>query len=376
MEELGGVQILDQNIGKEKWADACRKMWIEIFQDSEAYLEYYMSHMWKKNTVLIRTSGKKRLDAMLHLNPYVLQIGNRQEKRHYIVAVSTSKEVRGRGYMGELLRKMFVWLRSQGESWTYLMPAAEAIYLPYQFEPVYYVNSFQTRFLTERKRENGVQIRSFGTLTEIEKGQVADFADKMLRERFAVFSVHTVSYFQELMEQMKTYSGDLLIFFYETRVVGYTSYLYDGEEGEAEFIETVIVPDVGEEIFLELQNHILHRYAVSEMSVRFDESEFLTKQRKDGERRKEPPKCLTMVRILDFPKAAEQLVRPEGWQESCVLQIRDFLIPENEGNWRLIFSEGGTQVQATADAPDQIMEIQEFTSLWFAQHRVYLNDLI
>ena len=50
-----------------------------------------------------------------------------------IVGVATDEEYRRQGVMRELLVKTFQELRSRGELFTYLMPADENYYLPFDF---------------------------------------------------------------------------------------------------------------------------------------------------------------------------------------------------------------------------------------------------
>ena len=54
-----------------------------------------------------------------------------EKESYYIVAVATRKEYRGRRYMAGLLREALLDMYQAGVTFTYLMPAAEAIYLPH-----------------------------------------------------------------------------------------------------------------------------------------------------------------------------------------------------------------------------------------------------
>ena len=52
---------------------------------------------------------------------------------HYIVGVCTKKAEQGKGYMGQLVTEALRICKEDGEPFTVLMPAAEAIYRPYDF---------------------------------------------------------------------------------------------------------------------------------------------------------------------------------------------------------------------------------------------------
>ena len=51
----------------------------------------------------------------------------------YIVAVATEESQRGKGYMREVLTRALRDMNLEGRPFTFLMPAAEAIYRPFDF---------------------------------------------------------------------------------------------------------------------------------------------------------------------------------------------------------------------------------------------------
>ena len=94
---------------------------------------------------------------MLHLNPYTLMVNGKEEPSHYIVAVATEEACRKRGYMAALLKTALQDMYQAGEPFTFLMPAAEAIYLPHGFSTVYeqeqgYFRERRTFLTLDRKK--------------------------------------------------------------------------------------------------------------------------------------------------------------------------------------------------------------------------------
>lgn len=66
-----------------------KELWREAFpEDSEDFLDYYDHEKMKKNQVLVREEADK-IQSMLHLNPYHLQVRNAEWDIDYIVAVAT-----------------------------------------------------------------------------------------------------------------------------------------------------------------------------------------------------------------------------------------------------------------------------------------------
>ena len=116
---------------------ASQSLYEEVFsEDSARFVEYYYTEKTKDNQIyVIEEDG--RIRSMLHLNPYSLWVNGSRKDANYIVAVATQKEYRKRGYMASLLKKSLEDMYQAGEAFTFLMPASESIYLPFDFRTVY-----------------------------------------------------------------------------------------------------------------------------------------------------------------------------------------------------------------------------------------------
>lgn len=120
------------------WDDGTRKqrvyeMWQENFHDPVPYADFYFQEVYGKNEVLLNQEEDATVKGMLHLNPYTLHVEGQPTEAKYIVGVATDEEYRRQGVMRELLVKTFQTLRDRGELFTYLMPADENYYLPFDF---------------------------------------------------------------------------------------------------------------------------------------------------------------------------------------------------------------------------------------------------
>ena len=110
-----------------------RSLWEEIFtEDDEAFLDYYYQVKTAENSIYIIEEEDQPV-SMLQLNPYPVHFLGKTSLLHYIIAVATKMEYRGRGYMTRLLEKSAKDMYQAGEPFTYLMPAAEGIYYPHGF---------------------------------------------------------------------------------------------------------------------------------------------------------------------------------------------------------------------------------------------------
>lgn len=115
-----------------------RILWEEVFtEDEDAFLDYYYEVKATENTIYVIEDEAGDPLSMLQLNPYSVRFGKKDRTLHYIVAVATREKYRGRGYMRELLETSASEMYRDGEPFTFLMPAAEAIYYPHGFRFVY-----------------------------------------------------------------------------------------------------------------------------------------------------------------------------------------------------------------------------------------------
>lgn len=114
-----------------------RALYEEVFsEDSESFVDYYYTEKTEDNQIyVIEEAGEIR--AMLHLNPYKLLVNGSEKDANYIVAVATQQSYRKRGYMAALLKNALNEMYHNGETFTFLMPASENIYLPFDFRTVY-----------------------------------------------------------------------------------------------------------------------------------------------------------------------------------------------------------------------------------------------
>ena len=118
----------------EQWEHSRTKALYEtVFpEDRGAFADYY--YRWKtKDNIIYAAEDEDGIHAMVHLNPFEVSVYGSVRTLHYIVAVATEKEYRHRGLMRNLLNLSMRALEENGEPFTFLMPASEAIYLPFGF---------------------------------------------------------------------------------------------------------------------------------------------------------------------------------------------------------------------------------------------------
>lgn len=117
--------------GEEKAAS--RKLYEEIFvEDEEAFVDAYYEIKAAENRILGAVEGGE-LRAMLHRNPYTFRFRGKCVRADYLVAVATRRPFRHQGLMRALLTKALWDMAQEKQPFAFLMPADEAIYLPFDF---------------------------------------------------------------------------------------------------------------------------------------------------------------------------------------------------------------------------------------------------
>lgn len=180
-----------------------RPLYQEVFsEDSDSFVDYYYTEKTKDNEIYVLEEDAG-IRAMLHLNPYRLMVNGTEKQAYYIVAVATQECYRKRGYMRELLKRALTDMRRSGESFTFLMPAAEAIYLPHDFRTVYE----QKRSFYDPKRDSGKMQKA----VKEDCAGLAALANVYLKERYQVYALRDEAYYVRLLKEYGSEGGSLMI---------------------------------------------------------------------------------------------------------------------------------------------------------------------
>ena len=230
------------------WEDGTRKqrvydMWQDNFHDPVSYADFYFEEVYGKNEILLNQTEEETVKGMLHLNPYTLRVKGQPVEAKYIVGVATDEEYRRQGVMRELLVKTFQTLRDRGELFTYLMPADENYYLPFDFrfgmaqieqELEYLPEEYDLERKSEKAEECMTGPKSRDTIcqeisqeneieyifkTEISDEQLERIVSQENEIKDTVFDIHTeitVPYIRRMEKEVESDYGQVL-------------YVFDGE---------------------------------------------------------------------------------------------------------------------------------------------------
>ena len=113
-----------------------RDLWREAFRDSETFIDYYYKEKMKDNRVLVCEEDGK-IVSMLHRNPYRIYMRGAEKTCDYIVGVATDVNERNKGHMRGLILSVLRDMQEERMPFTFLMPARESLYRPYDFRYIF-----------------------------------------------------------------------------------------------------------------------------------------------------------------------------------------------------------------------------------------------
>lgn len=340
-----------------------RKLWEEIFtEDDHGFLDYYYDVKTSENSIYVVENEEKIPVSMLQLNPYTVSYGDEEKPLHYIVAVATKKEYRGRGFMTQLLGTSASDMYRAGEPFTFLMPAAEGIYYPHGFRFVYRQSRLEGMI-------NELNLTYDGKLKVrfAEEGDcisLAVLAEKMLRAFPMVRAVRTEKYYRTLLREQKSEGGEILLVEREKEICGFV--LYNLEDGKAQLREPLFEREEDwDQIMTYLLKHsICHLQIAGILPGQISD---LTKKFKSIEEKEIPIIMVRIIHLENFLKGIQ--AKKEFTARICV---KDEMLPENTGCWEIIGSKGEKLNVSKEDKEEgEEISIGELVSVLFGYRADY-----
>jgi len=208
-----------------------RALWNEAFyEDSESFGDYYFKEKMKDNKVLV-CEEDGRIVSMLHRNPYKIFMRGNVRECDYIVGVSTAVSERHKGHMRSLLLAMLRDMQEERMPFTFLMPARESLYTPYDFRFIF----DQPRWVLQYNKDIKKVPCPKNTLYE----DLAQWQNAWLKRQYEVFAVRDAAYLEQMDKELKSEAGTCRLIYEDDWFIGMESewglgeremrYLYTGE---------------------------------------------------------------------------------------------------------------------------------------------------
>lgn len=172
-----------------------------FYEDSEQFIDYYYKYKVQDNRILADMENGIR--AMLHLNPYRMMLKCREYEIFYIVAVATAIEHRRKGYMAGLLKRSMEDMYNENIPFTFLLPANEKYYLPFDFR---YISNYRNPL------EANIPFKKESFVYSKHAKEVLAFWKKSLSAEFDVYCIRDTGYLDRLIKELDTEKGNIDIY--------------------------------------------------------------------------------------------------------------------------------------------------------------------
>ncbi len=326
-----------------------RALWERVFsEDTKAFLDYYYYFKTRDNEIfVIEEDGAVR--SMLQLNPYTIQIEKEQHVCRYVIAVATEEDYRRRGYMGKLLRRAMQEMYDRKEPFTFLTPAAEKIYAPYDFRFVYAQSQAEDFQAVDSLEPGSCLDAALGDAEEI-----AQFVQKHFTGKWQVYAVRNPQYYQTQIFEQQSENGGIRLMRSDGKLVGL--FFYSDEDGL----------EIREPLYLEGYEPLFRKAVSDLMRVRGSLAKVYAWE---GGKKKEP---LIMVRILYLAGLLACMNVRRGEEMDCSFAVLDSILTQNSRIYRI---QGGedtdwrVQVRETEDS-EGVLTIGALASLLFGYRTV------
>lgn len=373
-----GMGITSGKAAKAVENQRARKLYEEIFdEDSPAFVDYYFRVKAAENEIFVVENEKQEILATLHLNPYKMMFCGEKAKTNYIVAVATRADCRHQGMMRSLLQASLQEMYRREETFTWLMPAAEAIYRPFGFRFIYEKNKMTVTadVLQRAETDENWQIHSDQEVSgdifceEAKKEDLAElacFAEKQLSKLAEVYTVHDIAYFEQRMQEVGCEGGSLILIRKEKEICGYFLALKKDREAWEIVVEDAVQKKAFPAVF--------HWFGASEEKCTFTAFPQIWEQYAQSEN---VPAIMGRIVHLERFVCYLKIKKEQEWK----IRLTDSLIPENNGYFIIKTGiEGGSliRVENLSEKEKKMfcsMDIGQLTEELF-RLPVFLNEVV
>ncbi len=337
--------------------EAIRALWQEAFADPEVFADYYFEQVYPENRVLVAEKDGQIL-SMLHLNPYEWQFEMNPGHPvwlHYIVGVATGQEYRRKGLMAECLRRALQDMEQADEPFTYLMPAKEEYYTPFDFVPIARQRIWEkpdkgSDWILQTAEQSAWEI---GEPEQKFDGSAQEAGESEPRQlvppwKARNYPLRTAAYRRRLEAEMKCDCGGLIEW---ADSKGYAAYGFEGGDPKTSpVIMQVYMEEATEE----------ERKPVSDV---IEETVCPTLYERYGACRiRYVEKQPIMLRILNLERFVK-LLAYKGKDVVYHVQVNDTICSLNQGRFRIRLSENGCTAARLSETDETECRLQEIAEL-------------
>lgn len=352
-----------------------RRLWEEVFsEDTKAFLDYYYYIKAAKNRIYVVEEDEK-ICSMLQLNPYRIRLENESFPAEYIVAVATKKEYRSRGYMRALLNTVLGQMYSEKMPFTFLMPAAEAIYSPYDFRYIYdqCVQEVKTDGMTGLNFERAAQgegILEFSDAGLWDAEEMAAFFETHFSDSWQVYAQRNTAYYQTMILEQQSEKGGVRLMRENGVLKGFYAYaLEEGLEVREPLYLKQYAGEFERSLRMLLDQKNVQKTDKNGQSIQESVKIYASLNKKSSKMRP-----VIMARIICLPEFLKAMMVSEKETLACSFAVIDSILYKNSRVWKLTSAQGETEIHVRETEDSQgVFPIADLTEYLFG--RISLEEL-
>jgi len=336
------------------------ELWDYCFEkkDDPFYQWYFSEYCGKDNMVIGGFDEEDKLQNMLHLNPYMLNIRSTQILTPYIVGVATAPEARGQHLFRPLLETAFEVLRSQEFPFALLMPINAGIYLPYEFSFCYYRHKYDMPLEKLQTAQAGSELKV--ARTGLDKEVLAKLYYECTKSWNGA-PLRTDFQWNKLLKVHSLENVKCAVVYEDDEPVGYM--LYKLQDATFNVIELMAQSATARNRLLQFAaSHKSEAKTFTWLAEAWDKS-YLNFADHNASGSLQP---FMMARCLDARLALAKLNVPYNMEEnSVVMLLTDSVIGRNNHLLKVKTAPGKLEAVSTLDNEEVTMDMGAFTQLYF-----------
>ena len=344
---------MEIRFAKDSEKENIREIWDYCFNDSPKFTDFYFNNKYdNKNTVVVDEDGK--IVSSLQLNQYELNLNNKLYNTSYVVGVSTLPQVRGKGYMKNIMKFTLKNLYDKNQLVSILMPIDYRLYRRYGYEHCYDQIEYELEIES---------LKSFKSYGDMKKATLDDIDN--LIDIYNLFLNDTngnikrdKEYYINLFKEINSEDG--YIYIHENE--GYIIYFINEDKM---FIRELFYKNIDslKSMLKFVYNHNTQCKSVTITSPINDKIRFVLDNPRNTTIKIKP---YMMGRVINLEKYLNNLDIQSNLNDTIFVSVKDEFIEENNGVFKLEISNNKLSAQKGNYDYDVEFDINTITQLVFS----------
>lgn len=354
---------------KEKEIENIKDMWSYCFNDGQSFMEYYFQNKYdNKNTVVV--ADKEEVVSSLQLNQYEIVLNNKAYDASYVVGVSTFPQVRGKGYMKNIMEFTLDELYRKNQLVSILMPIDYRLYRKYGYEHCYDQIEYEIDIADLSK------FKIEGSLYKVDESHIKymiDIHNKFL-SNINGNVLRNEEYYKNLFKEIKSEDGHIYIHKDEE----YDGYLIYFLNNQKMFVREMFYKNIDslKSMLKFIYNHNTQCEKVIVAAPINDMIRLVLDNPKTCQIKIKP---FMMGRIINLKGYLESLELDKNAKSFARVKVDDRYISENNGVFEVEVKDGKINIKRTTEKEDIHFSINTISQMAFSyidiEEAIVLNNI-